>query len=928
MCDQVVSLAREQLLPLARDHLLPVLKEAANMIRGVPKGVAEMKGDLESIEDFINDAVRMAEAEEDHTRDGIKTRVKQLREASFLIEDVIDEYSICEGHRPRDPGCATIPRDTAGFIKTMMLRLQIAYKIQNIKSEVDGMVKGSDKSGIQIQISSEQGQNSSSGIQNLTLNNLQPDPLKDEAEVVGFEAPRDELIRWLVEGEEAKRTVISVVGQGGQGKTTLAKKVYDTKEVIEHFRCHATITVSKSYNVDSLLRDMLQQFCNESNKDPPQAMEGEPLRAEVTKHLQDKRYLILFDNVWDINFWKVIEYALKDNKKGSRILITTRNMDVAMSCKRSSLVLVHQLQPLSRIKSLELFYKKAFFEFDGDCPKNLLDVSAKIVEKCDDLPLAIVAIGGLLSGKDRDPFQWERFNETLSFELEKNPDLSVITKILGLSYHDLPYYLKWCFLYFGIYPEDYEIKADRLIRQWVAEGFVKDEKVKTVEETAETYLTDLIHRSLVQVTSLASDGKTRSCRVHDLVRQMILDKIQDLSFCHFPSSENEKKPVFDGMVRRLTIASSCNNGMGSVETSNIRSLHIFKNEELPDSYVTSIPSRHRLLKVLDLEDVSLYHQVPKNLGDLFLLRYLSFRNTKVENLPGSIGMLLNLETLDLRQTLVRELPREINMLTKLRHLLAYDISKGVGYGIQLKNGIGDIESLQTLREVEADHGGIELIKELERLTELRMLGLTNVKGEYTSALCSSINNKQHLEKLYITAVNGKEVIDLHHHVSAPRLRKLRLTGRLNNFPHWVRNLNLLVKLSLSHSMLTHDPLESLKDLTNLQYLSILYHAYDGETLHFPDGGFRSLKQLVLRRLYNLNSISIGEGALCSLERLKLVNISELYEVPSDVYDLKKLQVFHIVNMPEFEQNIDRDIGKFQWIIEQVPFVSIAERTWA
>jgi hypothetical protein len=128
-------------------------------------------------------------------------------------------------------------------------------------------------------------------------------------------------------------------------------------------------------------------------------------------------------------------------------------------------------------------------------------------------------------------------------------------------------------------------------------------------------------------------------------------------------------------------------------------------------------------------------------------------------------------------------------------------------------------------------------------------------------------------------------------------------------------------------MLTHDPLDSLKDLTNLQYLSILYQAYDGESLHFPAGGFRSLKQLVLRRLYNLNSISIGKGALRSLERLKLVNISELYEVPSDVYDLPKLLVFHIVNMPEFEQNIDRDIGQFHWIIEQVPFVSIAERSW-
>lgn len=903
------------------------------MIRGVPKEVADMKNELESIEDFINNADRMTEAEEDNTRDGIKAKIRQLREASFHIQDVIDEYMICEGQQPHDPGCAALLPETKDFFKTRILRLQIAYKIQDIKSLVSAMddTGGKNHGFLQIKSSLTRGSSSSAANENTILNNLREAPFYiGEAQVVGFEDPRKELVNLLIKGRE-ELTVVSVVGMGGQGKTTLAKIVFDSKEVIEYFNFRVWITVSR-HTDEELLRDMLQNIYKQTGEDPCEIseMDRKSLIDKVRDFLQNKRYIILFDEVWNEQLWNDIGFSLIDSKNGSRVLITSRKIDVAVSCKRSSFFLeVHELKPLNHEKSLELFYKKAFFDLNGLCPENLMNVSSKIVEKCEGLPLAIVAIGGLLSTKERYSHQWERFSENLSSELDNNPSIHVITKILGFSFHDLPYNLKQCFLYFGIFPGNYEVNTMRLIKQWVAEGFVKEETGKTVEEIAEQYLTELIHRRLVLVSSFSSNSKARSCHVHGLIREMILDKIQDLSFCNF-THDNEDQSVLSLMTRRLTISTSSNTLLSrNVECSNIRSLHVFKNEELPDSFVASIPSKFKLLKVFDFEDVALHHYVPKNLGDLFHLRYLSFRNTKVRNLPGSIGKLHNLETLDIRQTMVRELPKEINKLQKLRHLLAYDTSKGVGYGIQLNDGIGDIVSLQTLREVEADHGGVELITDLERLKKLKMLGLTNVKQEYTEAVCSSINEMQHLEKLYIAAINRHEVIDfLNFDVSLPRLQKLRLVGKLERFPYWIRELQNLVKLSLSYSMLTHDPLKSLKDLPNLLYLSILFCAYEGEHLHFQDEGFKSLKQLVLRRLYNLKSIKIGKGALSSLEKFKLVNIPQLMEVPSGVYNLPRLKVCHIINMTdEFEQSIDRVRGQHQWIVEKVPFVGIVDRSW-
>jgi hypothetical protein len=173
------------------------------------------------------------------------------------------------------------------------------------------------------------------------------------------------------------------------------------------------------------------------------------------------RYLIVVDDIWDVDSWKVIRYALKDNNCGSRIIMTTRNFGVVTKVEE-----VYRLKPLSTENSEKLFYKRIESQ-EGESLDG--ELSSKIIHKCGGIPLAIIAIASLLVERSRE--EWPEVYDKIGLGNEDNT-----TKIMLYSYYDLPPYLKPCLLQLSIYPEDYVIDTKAVIWMWIGEGLVHLEK--------------------------------------------------------------------------------------------------------------------------------------------------------------------------------------------------------------------------------------------------------------------------------------------------------------------------------------------------------------------------------------------------------------------------------------------------------------------
>ncbi|KAL7171415.1 hypothetical protein ACSBR2_036131 [Camellia fascicularis] len=520
--------------------------------------------------------------------------------------------------------------------------------------------------------------------------------------------------------------------------------------------------------------------------------------------------------------------------------------------------------------------------------------------------------------------EWKKVHDSLSVEVKNNSSLEMLERILLLSYIDLPYHLKCCFLYLSVFPEGYLIKRMKIIWLWVVERFVEEKPGLTAEEVAEDYLNELVSRSMIQVVQKDNFNRVRTCCVHDIMREIIQLKSRDESFAMILL--NDRRMSTDEKIHRMSIHANCKEELPSdMRFTSLRSLLVFVSTRSSMSLGKTFFKGFKLLGVLELELAPLY-EFPPELTEMIHLRYLSLRSTMIRKLPESIGKLKKLEILDLEHCLMTCISSLPNGILKLKHLCQL---RGYGYcfesstmfastyGMNLPGKIGELTNLQKLGNVEVNDNG-DMLRELGKLTQLRRLGILKLTQENGMELCSSLEKLKHLTALYTVSISTTEPLHLNSLSSGTRfLQRLYLKSSLPTLPKWIASLQYLAKLVLQHSNLNDDPLKSLQGLPNLVVLE-LREAFVGEELCCNIGGYPRLKKLSLQQLSQLKRVQVEQGAMPGLRGLDIAACEKLEMVPLGIEHLRNLQRLMVWFMPwRFYQTIERPHGEDFWKVQHV-----------
>ncbi|PHT27816.1 hypothetical protein CQW23_32582 [Capsicum baccatum] len=642
---------------------------------------------------------------------------------------------------------------------------------------------------------------------------------------------------------------------GGISKTTLANEVYNDACIRSHFDVCAWATLSQQHNVKEILLSLLR-----STKGDTFDMNNEAELANMLqKSLKGKRYLIVLDDMWKSEAWDAVRLCFPSENKGSGILLTTRNTDVALDAGTKNLSLQMDLMGLD--ESWNLFKSVAFA--NEALSSEFETIGKQIADECHGLPLTIAVVAGLLKSK-RAIENWKSVEEDVKSFVSNDPD-ERCSRVVGLSYNHLTSDLKACLLHFGIFPEASEIPVKNLMRSWMAEGFLKLEN--DLEGEAEKCLQELVNRCLVLVCKKSLDGtKIRSCKVHDLIYVLCLREIQrgnvfimndivlyvadpeclDLRMHKMQPFKRVPGDLIDnpyfGLYRDLLtpvhrqLRDHDNNDILK-QTCSIFSFHLNDSCFILKSELIHF----KLLKVLVLRHRDI-DNFPLQILSLIWLRYLSLVVHGHLLIPPEICRLWNLQTLVVKEynPSFVTCPVQIWELVQLRHLKLPRF--------YLPNRPSNVKKL----EISGDEDDYESFWE--------------------SGL---VNNLVHLHQLETLSLTGTYIL-------WPRTLPAS-TPSAKSFPATLKKLNL------TSTYLSWSYLDIIAELPNLEVLKLMGFACcgEGEEWHPIVMGFNRLKILLIERSF-LKYWKATDDNFPVLERLVLINCKCLKEIPIEFAEIHSL----------------------------------------
>ncbi|CAN6442044.1 unnamed protein product [Victoria cruziana] len=574
-----------------------------------------LKGKLDTVKSIMSDAERLPFFEQEK----IKSRMMELKAIVYDAEDMMEESQIksmeVKSWKTTPPPTST-SRNKVRKAFTCLLQCfrqhlsypnELGHGVKNINEQLARITENfTFEKKIEKPILGGRS-NQDTPRDRTTTSHL----IKEE--VVGREGDKTQLIKLLLQaGEVVKKrnySIVAIVGKGGLGKTFLAQMICNDERVKQHFADAVWwVCVSEKPNPIDLVKKLLEAITKKDASDG--AKDLETLCGKLRDAIKDKRFLLILDDVWDLDWWEKSEGHLHEGAPGSKILITTRNGSLMESDGLYN-VSKHDLKEFSWEESWKLFLEKVDETEEDLKEKGVIEIGERIVRtRCGGLPLVIKTVGRLLHEK-KSKEEWESVEENPIWSWKKNADddKGVLLPGLMLSYDALPPHVKNCFVYCSLFPKDFQMEKETLTQQWIAHGLVK-------EREANDCLNELIGRCLLE--DRHEDLRFGCLRMHDVIHDLAL-YIGDEEYSHDSIKKNTRHLSLIGKDQDSLSPDGLKSGCSKLRT-------LLCHEGSPPSLPTKFIAEMKRLRVLRMRGLS------GSIDKLLHLRYLELNDSDVESM--------------------------------------------------------------------------------------------------------------------------------------------------------------------------------------------------------------------------------------------------------------------------------------------------------